>query len=138
MQKLMFAKKLICLSLLVAMISGCESTEISESELYGTYIAEHSFGEEKLVLNSDGTYVQEVTIENDPKPVLQKGKWKYSSSEQRMRLFKALFLADGLGELNKEYNKPIGVISLPVVKPFSWSRIKMGSCEGVLYIKQEN
>lgn len=54
----LFRVGLICF--LVLLMFGCKPK--NQSELYGTYIADYDIAKEKLTLNKDGTFVQEVTL----------------------------------------------------------------------------
>ena len=129
---------LICLILFV-FISGCEPIE--ESELYGTYIAKYSFGgSEKLILSSDGRYSQEVNvvINGSTKTVQNSGSWSYNPTNKYLRLKDFLIVVDGFGKLKKNYDTPFsGYAVEPVSQIFPWSPIKIGSGEGLLYIKTE-
>jgi len=136
MRGLMSSKRLGCLLLLATMVSGCKRIEVSE--LYGTYVAKHTFGVQKLSLNPNGEYIQEVSIEGASEVVTNRGKWRYNSTNQYVTLENALVVTDGFGKLNKDYRVPFsGSVVTPAGRLSPWSRITIGSCEGTLYVKQQ-
>ncbi len=106
-------------------------TEVSE--LYGTYIAEHQFGTERLVLQANGEYVQEITVRDRPGTVTASGKWSYDVPRHYITLKKLLIAADVYGRLRKDYNVlPEGDSVLPVTR-YPFGSLRIGSEEGVLY-----
>jgi hypothetical protein len=125
---------------------------IDERPLYGLYTARDIYKEgvaiERLKLNPDGTYNQDVSLTiNDKTEILSTtGTWKYKpklASVSDYILLKDIFvIRDGLGSLRKDYNKPItGYSYLPVVRELFSRRWCLGDDEGkqvgVQYMKTE-
>src|SRR3990170_8166470 len=70
---LLFQISTICL--LALFMFACKPK--SQTELYGTYVADYDVAKEKLTLNKDGTFVQEVTLKATSKVDVAKGTWTY-------------------------------------------------------------
>ena len=81
--------------LLVIVVSvmsvGCSMTVPAE-KAYGTYVASYPFGTEKLTLNHDGTFVQEVTIEKQTQATAR-GSWTFDADKSRVELNGELVLS---------------------------------------------
>lgn len=111
----------------------------SESELYGTYIADEEFARAKLVLYNDGTFYQEVMLKSNSRTDKVTGTWSYRPYKKGDRLSgyihfqeNFMFLPNGFGGLNPDYaRKPIRA-ALPVAR---FLHITIGSDEGVIYKK---
>ncbi len=124
----------ICMALfLTVTMIGCKPK--SESELYGTYNADYSVAKEKLTLNKDGTFVQEVMLKAASKIDVQKGTWTYNR-ESGYVTFHGRFMGvlDGFGKLDPDYAHPKpGLVVQPADKYFG--HILIGAAEGILYKK---
>jgi hypothetical protein len=124
----------ICLGLsFVLFLSACKPS--GQSDLFGTYIADYEVAKEKLTLNKDGTFIQEVTLKATSKVDITKGEWSYDSASGYVTFEKNfLIVLNGFGELNHDYTKPsTGAVIEPVEKCF-W-HISIGTDEGILYKK---
>jgi hypothetical protein len=106
--------------------------EIDVAELYGTYVAEYPFGTEKIVLQKNGRYSQEVLIKADGKITVQTERWEYDREANRVYLRRCLLVADGLGGLRKDYTVPMeGGCSFPVERRyFLFGPLRLGPDEG--------
>jgi hypothetical protein len=106
-----------------------------QAELYGTYIADYDVAKEKIILNKDGTFIQEVTLKATFKIDVAKGRWSYDPTNGYV-MFHENFMAvlNGFRKLNPDYNHPnTGIAFLPADKYFGC--ILLGVAEGVLYKK---
>jgi len=107
----------------------------SQTELYGTYVADYDVAKEKLTLNKDGTFVQEVMLKATSKVDIAKGTWIYDPKTGYVSFEeKFMLVLDGFRKLNPDYAHPKpGGVSEPVDKYFG--RILLGAAEGILYKK---
>ena len=130
-----------------------------ESKLYGTYVADYEFAKEKLTINKDGTFVQEVALKTPPqvdmrgwlpiwkgrmrKVTLSKadtatGTWTYYVKPTTSYfMFDHNFMCVMVRhrDLNPDYAQPrdTGIVTRPAHR---WLfRIYIGSSEAVLYRK---
>lgn len=101
------------LSILASLISGC-SNRVQESELYGIYLAEYESGAEKLTLQKDGKYVQEVLLKGTEKPTINSGMWRYDPTRNRVELQDCFGVGDGFGKIRPDFAAKRGVCSFPV------------------------
>ena len=101
-----------------------------QSKLYGTYLADYEFATEKVTINKDGTFIQEVTLAETSKVDIAKGTWKYDS-EDGVFIFDHNFMCvkDGFARLKPDYAKPRdkGLVMMPAYRMFF--RIYLGSGE---------
>ena len=63
--------KLSIVLCLILFIVACKV--MNQDELYGTFIADYSLAKEKLILNQDGTFIQEVTLKSTSRVDSTKG-----------------------------------------------------------------
>lgn len=105
------------------------------SDLYGGYEADYTIAKEKLTLNKDGTFTQEVTLKATGKVDVTKGTWTYDSKRGYLTFNENLMVVlDGFGQLDPNYAKPkAGLVVEPVNKYLG--RISIGSSEGIVYKK---
>jgi hypothetical protein len=103
--------------------------------LCGTYEADYEIAKEKLTLNKDGAFTQEVTLKTTGKVDVAKGTWKYDSSDGYITFNENMMgVLNGFQEFDPDYLRPNqGQGVLPVEKYLG--RISIGSCEGVVYKK---
>jgi len=109
----------------------------NQTELYGTYVADYDVAKEKLTLNKDGTFIQEVTLKKSLKVDLTEGKWSYNPETGYVN-FKENFMLvlNGFRKLNPDYAHPKpGGVSEPADSYFGY--IVIGVAEGILYKKTE-
>jgi hypothetical protein len=67
----------ICLALCTVSCSRPKAA----GKLYGAYEADYDVARERVTLNSDSTFVQEVTLKNTGTIDAIKGTWKYDPSD---------------------------------------------------------
>ena len=60
--------------------------DVDEADLYGHYEEHHPNGVERLMLNADGTYTQQVVIEPSPDARVNHGTWTWDESTDRVTL----------------------------------------------------
>jgi hypothetical protein len=115
-------------------ISGC-SLSVKASEIYGAYVADYDFAKEKLTLNRDGTFIQEITFKKTSKVDVAKGTWTYDPKTGYVTFHENFMIVmDGFKRLLPDYTHPKpGLVVEPVEKFFG--RIRIGSDEGILYKK---
>jgi hypothetical protein len=107
----------------------------NQAELYGTYIADYDIAKEKLTLNQDGIFIQEVRLKATSKVNIAKGTWSYDPKTGYISFEGGFMLVlNGFRKLNPSYARPKpGGVSWPADKYFG--RILLGGAEGVLYKK---
>ncbi|MBI5885938.1 MAG: hypothetical protein HZB85_05080 [Deltaproteobacteria bacterium] len=88
----MFNYNVGILLVLVLLMTAC--TPVKEKDLYGTYIAEYSFGYEKVTLSANGEYIQEVSIKGESRVLTHKGHWWYEPKYKYIRLEYGLIIED--------------------------------------------
>lgn len=105
------------------------------SKIYGTYSADYDIAKEKIALNNDGTFRQEVTLKKGLITDVVTGTWKYDHKTNRIIFYNYMDTGfiDGMEKMNANYNTELGIASLPVVTFFG--QIRIGSDEGILYKK---
>jgi hypothetical protein len=81
-------------------------------DLIGTYVANYKFGDEQLILGTDGTYEQKFTPKDTAlKSAVNSGTWDMDGD--RLRLRDPLVVHDFYGDLSPEYGeKKVGSVSL--------------------------
>ncbi len=110
------------LLIIIMMMPAC--TPDKEKDLYGAYIAKYPFATEKVTLNADGTYIQEVSIKGDPKTLTHKGRWRYEPSDKYVELENALDVTEPSGGLRKNYSIPFnGLVLMKVRRVFPSIRL---------------
>ena len=126
----------LCLVLcLVLSVVACKVK--NQSEFYSTYLADYNVAKEKLTLDRDGTFVQEVTLKATSKVDVAKGTWTYNTKSGYVT-FNENFMGvlDGFRKLNPDYTHPKpGIVVQPVLRLFG--RVQIGSNEGILYKKMK-
>ena len=118
---------------LILFVVACKIKE--QSELYGTYLADYDVAKEKLTLNKDGSFIQEVTIKATSEVTTAKGFWSYDHKTGYVSFEENFMLViDGFRKFNPDYAhpKPGGVLE-PADKYFGF--ILIGVNEGILYKK---
>lgn len=122
----MISSRLLIFCSIVIFLSAC--TQVSQKDLYGVYIAEYSFGTEKLTLKENGEYQQDVNIGGKSKTILHKGLWKYDPEDKYVELENALSVQGPFGDLNPNYSIPFdGLVLRKVKRFFPWSPIRLAS-----------
>ncbi len=125
----------VCIGLLLTLsLIGCKPK--NQFELYGTYVADYDVAKEKLTLNKDGTFVQEVTLKATSKVDVAKGTWTYDPKTGYVR-FRENFMPvlNGFKELNPDYSRNVGSASLPADKYLGYIRVEFA--EGIYYKKTD-
>lgn len=117
------------------LLTAC--TPVKEQDLYGTYLAKYPFGSEKLTLNSNGIYKQEVTITGNSETLEHEGRWRFAAEDNYVELENGLAVQNAFGELSKDYSVPFdGLMLRKIRRSFPTGRIKLqGATEDVYYTK---
>jgi len=123
------------LFLVMAFFLGACSKPKSASDLVGNYEADYDVAREKVTLNNDNTFVQEVTLKSTGKVDVAKGTFTYYPRTGYVTFNENyMIVIDGFRKLNPDYVHPQpGLVSLPADTYFG--RIYIGVSEGVLYKK---
>jgi len=130
-------KSFIICSMLLCIICFISCKPGNQTELNGTYVADYAVAKEKLTLNKDGTFIQEVTLKKSLKVDLAKGTWMYDETTGYV-IFNNNYMPvlDGFRKLNPDYNRPRrGQAFLPADKYFGY--LLLGVAEGILYKKMD-
>ena len=99
---------------------------IEESDVVGSYTAHWKSGIERLTLNDDGTYIQEVLTEGSDTPVTNSGTWEFSGGD--VVLDGCLILNDGQDDIRPEFRTPGGIRSYRAEHRWIvFGRIRLGS-----------
>jgi hypothetical protein len=132
MQKVKFWL-MVCVSLCSAELLVACSQPKTESDLYGSYEADYDTAKEKLVLNRNGTFVQDVVLKATGKEDTTDGTWSYDSKRGYVTFSENFMcVVDGFGQLDPNYSRPkAGSVDYPAYTHFG--RVYIGSSEGVLY-----
>ena len=113
--------------------AGCLYPD-DRDELIGTYVAEYTFGTDKLELKSDGTYAQEITLKEERKVLRGDGRWTYDQTRNYIDFEDLYVLSDGYGNKAPDYkNHPRGLASYPPERYFWSRRLRLGPDEGTPY-----
>jgi len=121
----------VLLLFLTVTIAGC-SRGVKRDDVYGTYLASYPFGTEIITLKRDGSFVQRVTIENQPSATVQ-GTWQFDQKESRLTLSGSM--VDGFDRLRNDRRVvDPGVVSVNVGR--HWSKVLMASAAKYPYVKQ--
>lgn len=113
-------------------LPACSSIK-KEADLYGSYEADYEIAKEKLTLNHNGTFVQDVVLKSTNKVDVAKGTWSYDGRRGYVT-FNENFMCvvDGFGRLDPNYARPkAGSVDYPAYAHLG--RVYLGSSEGVLY-----
>ena len=123
----------LCLFLILCwIVVACKPK--GETNLFGTYVADYSVAREKITLNGNWSFVQEVTFKATSKVDITKGKWKYDDKTGYVRFIENYMnVLNGLGQLNLDYSQKLTSASLPALTYLG--NVIVGSDEGVLYKK---
>jgi hypothetical protein len=110
----------IAMVMVLVLATAC-SGGLQDSELYGTYLATYANGTEKLTLQRDGTFVQEVRVDGIDSAVINSGTWQHSHPSNRPDLvdLKNCFgVSDGFGRIRADFAARRGGCSLGVERRF--------------------
>jgi hypothetical protein len=127
------ASKLCLILCLVLNLVACNVKD--QSELYGRYLADYEVAKEKLTLNRDATFTQEVVLKASSKVEVATGTWSYNPETGYVSLNGGFIVVlNGLKEVNPDNarRKP-GLVVLPADSYFGG--IVIGAAKGVLYKK---
>ncbi len=111
---------------LILVVASYSCSPVKENDLYGTYIARYSFGTEKVSLNADGIYIQEVTIDGHPNALGHTGRWRYEPRDRYVELENAFDVADPAGGLKRNFDVPFGGLVLMKIRG-DFPSIKLGT-----------
>lgn len=111
---------------------------LTTNSLSGTWVAEYKGATERLILNPNGTYRQEIVAgdRNTRHELTNEGQWRVDDSDQRVILNHALVISDGYGNLRDNYRSHYSEYNLPVEAQLMTGRLRLGLSEGVPYMKQ--
>ncbi len=125
--------KVLSFFILLFLILSVSSCKDPKFELPGTYVADYDVAKEKLVLNKDGPYIQEVTLKSNLKVDVSRGRWSYNKETQYVSFKDFMHGVNGHGKLNPDYADRKVVASVPGGLYFG--RMRIGSSVGVVYKK---
>ena len=125
--------KCVLFSVVAFFLSACGRPK-SASDLIGNYEADYDVAREKVTLNSDNTFVQEVTLKSTGKVDVSKGPWKYDPADGYVTLENFMAVLDGFRKLNPDYAHPKPGLTAEPADSYL-GRIYIGTSEGVLYKK---
>ena len=128
---IIFAALQGCLSIC---LFGCKPA--TSRDVCGSYFADYGQASEKLILNNDGTYSQEVKVKTNKKPDKVKGTWDYDPKSGYVTFNENfLMVLDEFQQVNPQYARPEkGLVGLPVENWFG--HISIGVSKGVIYEKK--
>jgi len=127
------AQNSVLLLFLAITIAGC-SKGVRRNDVDETYMASYPFGTETITLKRDGSFVQRVTIENEP-PTTVQGTWQFDQKESRLTLSGSMVIVDGFDRLRNDWRAvDPGVVSVDVER--HWSKVLMASAAKYPYVKQ--
>ena len=127
---------LFCIFIASLLIASCSRPD--RDELYGEYVAEYSFGTQRLILRQDGTYTQVVHVNDVADSIVHSGVWEYWEEFWDVALVDGLHIQDAWGGLAGGYQTPFdGYVLCGVHRFFPWNPIRLGSDELVQLEKLE-
>jgi hypothetical protein len=115
----------------VVVLAAC-STHVSSDRVRGSYVASYPFGTAKLTLESNGTFVQTVTIDGQA-PATAKGSWNFDATDSTISLHGAMLVVDGFGHLKTHWREVEDLPEVPV--ELLWLRTEIESSESYPYVK---
>ena len=123
-----------CLALVVVLVSltAC-SGRVPSEKVYGTYVASYPLGNSTLTLNRDGSFIQQVTIKDQP-PATAQGSWTFDPIHSTVTLHGAMAVVDGFGDLNSDWRTIDDLPEQPVER--LWFRIVIESSIEYPYVKR--
>jgi hypothetical protein len=113
------ANRSISLGILFAalLLAAANCRAPSRSELVGGYKIRYSYGSEELRLNSDGTYVQVISLDRGGLRASNSGKWEYREKKGELSLIDPLLVDDNFGKVSSTWMSPrAGLWSLAAEK----------------------
>lgn len=126
---------IVLASVFAVLLTGC-SIRVHQSDLYGEYIAKFQSGTERLVLNRDGTYVQQVSLARGGEPVVNTGSWIWDGSDKSVLLRDCLGVNDGHGDIRPDFAVNRGGCGLSVERKWIFfGQLSLGSDESGLLRK---
>ncbi len=99
---------MLAMALLVACGGGPQ-----DSELYGAYVATYEDGTQRLTLEKDGTFLQEVRLRDTDSAVVNSGTWKYDRPTNYVDLTNCLGVNDGFGRIRANFATTEGAVVTP-------------------------
>jgi len=124
--------KQIGILFLSLVIVGC-STKVAERSLFGRFVASYPFGTDTLILNRDGSFLQEVVIKNG-RPVTVHGRWSFDQQASYAHFHGLMIVDDGHGNLSNDWRTPTSILVEMDVE-MHWFRIVMASAARYPYVK---
>lgn len=104
----------------MCVVTKRSSPDMDRSDLLGTYVAEYESGTETLILKADGTFYQEVVLDDpaDSSPVTRRGEWDWYD-ETYVRVPNCMGVGDGFGDIREDFRTASGCIWSPARSLFS-------------------
>lgn len=129
------AMRFFLFSMMAGLIFGC-SNPMSDADLVGVYYADYKEAKEKLTLDKDHRFIQEVTLKAKGGTDIAKGSWNYDSSNGYITFGDGFMLVlDGFRNLDPNFARPKpGLVSQPVSRLFG--EVTIGTNEGIIYTKR--
>lgn len=130
--------RLAAIGLVLAVGAFCAACSLSpqKSDLYGTYVAKYHTGTERLTINKDGSFSQEVTLESSREPVENTGSWTWDASTHFVYLAGCLSVNDGRGGIRPDFATGPRGCSFPLERRWFFGRLLLGPDESSPLLKQ--
>ena len=113
-------------------IIGCSPTR---TEICGKYRADYPAAKEQLVLRSDGTFYQEITLKKNGEKTKSEGTWSYGSDDDVVTFNEHfIVVTDAYGDVSSDFPEPAkGLVGLPAESTLG--TVYLGVSKGILYTK---
>ena len=123
----------LALAALGALLLTACSSRVPADELAGSYEASYPFGSSTLVLNADGTFVQEVTVKGQGSATAR-GTWRFDAARSTLSLHGVMDVVDPYGDILQDWRV---VSDEPYVAVDQyWWRVNLVVCKEYPYIKR--
>jgi hypothetical protein len=106
---------------------------VSLESVPGTYVATYPFGDATLVLQSGGSFTQQVKIQNEV-PISVQGSWEFDAARSILRLHGVIPVSDEFDHLGSDWRRTDDFHGIPVEG--MWFRVNIELSEGHPYVKQ--
>ena len=87
---------------------------VQASDAPGVYEVHLIGGTDRITLNEDGTYLQEVTMNGSAERVTNSGRWAYDNGD--VDIHDCLDVDDGHGRIRPDFATPISLCSYPLTR----------------------
>src|SRR5438874_1413610 len=117
----------VVLTLVCAVLSAC-SLQVEESDVAGVYVAHFKSGSEKLQLQRDGSFVQQVLVQGVE--TRNFGTWTYERTDgvvAVIHLTDCLAVSDGFGDIRADFATQRGGCRFPLERRwFIFGQVRLG------------